>query len=174
MFFEGPGKPNEGPSPPSKGRTSRFRGDGSSSLPISWEGSRRRGRRRAEVPRMPGSSPGPSSSRSGRVATGTVPGTSEGRARRGEAFPGKLAPGTDRSSPSGTAPLPAQASAARGRRGPAAAHLLPLLLLALGLFQGCLELHDVPPEEFPGHYWPPPPPPPAGCGGHDHLRTPTA
>lgn len=151
---------------------SRFHGDGSSSLPISWERSRRKGRRPAEVPRKPGRSLGLFSSRSGSVAMGMVPGTSEGRARRGEAVPRKLAPGPDRSSPSETAPLPAQASAARGRRGPAAAHLLPLLPLALGLFQGCLELHDVSPEEFPGHYWPPPPP--AGCGGHDHLRPPIA
>lgn len=82
------------------------------------------------------------------------------RAAHGE---GKLSLGssprvlTDRPR-SETAPLPAQASAARGRRGPDAAHLLPLLPLALGLFQGCLELHDVSPEEFPGHYWPSPPP----------------
>lgn len=65
----------------------------------------------------------------------------------------------------GTPDLPASTSKCMGYRHVLVSscsspweQLLPLLPLALGLFQGCRELHDVSPKEFPGHYWPSPPP----------------
>lgn len=78
-----------------------------------------------------------------------LPGT---RPARGEAL-GCSGPVGDR--PSGRLPSPPKPALPR-RRGPSSAHLLPLLPLALGLLQGCLQLHNVPPEEFPRHHSPPP------------------
>lgn len=75
-------------------------------------------------------------------------------------------PGCDK--PSGTAPSPPKPAQPYGRRGPFSAHLLPLLLLALGLLQGCLQLHNVPPEEFPRHHSPRLPP--SVHGAHNHLQ----
>lgn len=87
----------------------------------------------------------------------------EGGARVG---PQMLWPGGDR--PSGTAPLPTQAGAAQKEARPISSHLLPLLPLALGVLQRCLQLHNVPPEKFSRHHSSQPPP--SGQGGHNHQR----
>lgn len=160
-FFEGPGKTKRRAPPPKKGERGRSaRRWQLDSAPLSGRDPGCQGRRRAESATEVGPQP-----RSVLLQVrekwrwGLVPGTSEGRAGRGGS---SLAPGTDRSSPfrGRSPPRPGRRSPRGGAARPQA-HLLPLLLLALGLFQGCLELHDVPPEEFPGHYGPPPPPPPA-------------